>query len=227
VHLTYDWDWDAADQEIAATFKLGTRDPEAFIIAGMLATVRADWDKATKLAHQAIAYDPLSPLAYENLGWYVYARRGLYAQGEKYIRRALEIDPTVGSLHFFLAITLLMQNQFDEALVAANQETLDDGQLEASAAIYHALNREADSNAFLARAIHRNGDSWASAIAKVYAYRGELDKAMEWLNRAYAQKDEDLFFISGDPLLRNLTNDPRYKEFLGRMRLAAPSELHQ
>lgn len=224
VHMAYDWNWDAADQEIAATFKYGTRDPEAFIIAGILASVRADWDKATKLAHQAIAYDPLSPLAYENLGWYVYVRRGLYAQGEKYIQRALEIDPTVGSLHFFLAITLLMENHFDAALVAANQETLDDGQLEASAAIYHALNRKADSDAFLARAIERNGDSWASAIAKVYAYRGEPDKAIEWLNRAYAQKDEDLFFISGDPLLRNLATDPRYKEFLGRMRLVVPIE---
>jgi len=53
----------------------------------------------------------------------------------------------------------------------------------------------------------------------VYAFRRENDRALEWLNRAYEARDEDLYFIKGDPLLKNLEGDPRYKAFLRKMNL--------
>ena len=61
--------------------------------------------------------------------------------------------------------------------------------------------------------------AWASAIAQVYAFRGERDKALEWLNRAYAQHDEQLCITKGDPMLQALNSDPRYKAFLRKMNL--------
>ena len=112
-----------------------------------------------------------------------------------------------------------MLGRTDDALVEANKETLDDGQLEASAEIFYAQHRKSDSDAALAKAIAHNGNDWASAIARVYAFRGEPDKALQWLQRAYEQHDEDLYFIRGDPILRVLEPDPRYKAFLRKMNL--------
>jgi len=40
-----------------------------------------------------------------------------------------------------------------------------------------------------------------------------------WLNRAYNQKDVELYWIKGDPLLKNLENEPRYRAFLRKMNL--------
>ena len=56
-------------------------------------------------------------------------------------------------------------------------------------------------------------------IAEAYALRGNADKAFEWLDRAYAKKDSDLYYVKGDPLLKNLERDPRYKAFLRKMNL--------
>jgi len=56
-------------------------------------------------------------------------------------------------------------------------------------------------------------------IALVHAIRGETDAAFTWLDRAYAQKDEDLYIIKGNPLLRNVARDPRYAAFLRKMNL--------
>ena len=56
-------------------------------------------------------------------------------------------------------------------------------------------------------------------IAQVYAYRGDRDKAFEWLERAYANKEGEVTFVKGDPLLKNLRNDPRYHAFLQKMQL--------
>jgi hypothetical protein len=56
-------------------------------------------------------------------------------------------------------------------------------------------------------------------IAEAHAFRGNKDRAFEWLERAYAKRDSDLYYVKGDPLLRNLESDPRYKAFLRKMNL--------
>jgi hypothetical protein len=56
-------------------------------------------------------------------------------------------------------------------------------------------------------------------VAEVHAYRGEIDQAFAWLDRAYRQKDVTLYRIKGDPLLGNLQTDARYETFLRRMKL--------
>jgi hypothetical protein len=53
----------------------------------------------------------------------------------------------------------------------------------------------------------------------VYAYRGDNDQALDWLDRAYRQKDLGLVEIVGEPLFKNLATDPRYKAFLRKMNL--------
>ena len=57
-------------------------------------------------------------------------------------------------------------------------------------------------------------------IAEVYAFRGEADKAFEWLGRAYDERDPGLPpHLKGDPLLKNIRHDPRYNALLEKMRL--------
>jgi hypothetical protein len=52
-----------------------------------------------------------------------------------------------------------------------------------------------------------------------YAFRGEPDEALRWLDRAYAQKDPGLYTVKGEPLLKNIEADPRLKAFLRKMNL--------
>ena len=56
-------------------------------------------------------------------------------------------------------------------------------------------------------------------IAAVHAFRDEADLAFEWLERAYAQRDSGVSGIKGDPLMRGLAGDPRYKAFLRKLKL--------
>jgi hypothetical protein len=56
-------------------------------------------------------------------------------------------------------------------------------------------------------------------VAEIYAYRGDRDKAFEWLDRAYRQRDGGLSGMKGDPLLLNLEHDPRWTAFLNKMKL--------
>jgi TolB-like protein/tetratricopeptide (TPR) repeat protein len=220
IHLVYDWDWAAAQREIDAAFSSGGRTPAGLAVAARVAAAtNPASEAAVTLLHEAIALDPLNAEAQIVLGYWVYARTGRFSEGSRWIRRGLGISPRWGTGHYFLAIDLLMDGKIDEAIESAKAEKPGDGQFLALADVYYAQHRTADSDASLAKAIAINGDNWASAIAMVYAWRGEADKAMQWLERAYAQHDEQLYMIKGEPQLRNLEKDKRYKDFLRKMKL--------
>ena len=63
-------------------------------------------------------------------------------------------------------------------------------------------------------------DSCAFQVAVVHAFRGEIDAAFEWLDRAYAQRDHGLHSVREPFHLRNLHADARWPAFLARMGLA-------
>ena len=76
----------------------------------------------------------------------------------------------------------------------------------------------AEAEAALAQFVE--GQEWSYGIASVYAFRGEPDRAFEWLERAYAERESDVNWIKIDPNFRNLHDDPRWPVFLEKMGLA-------
>lgn len=78
---------------------------------------------------------------------------------------------------------------------------------------FHALGRSEDSDAALARLIS-NSQGCAYQIAQAYAYRGEADRAFEWLDRAHRQRDGGLLLLKTDQLLEGLRSDARYARLL-------------
>jgi hypothetical protein len=81
------------------------------------------------------------------------------------------------------------------------------------------MGRTVDSDAALAHLTADGANDFAFYIAEVHAFRGENDAAIAWLNRAYTQKDPELYLIKGDPLLKGLERDSRYSAFVRKMKL--------
>jgi len=72
----------------------------------------------------------------------------------------------------------------------------------------------------------RDRDSWALSLyvapydfAIIYNALGETDTALDYLEKAFAEKNVLLVFLKVDPKWNNLRNDPRYKDLLGRLGL--------
>ena len=53
-----------------------------------------------------------------------------------------------------------------------------------------------------------HADGNAFGIAEVYAFRGQSDEAMHWLERAYAQKDAGLYFVKGETAAQESRSGP-------------------
>src|SRR5262249_13615319 len=67
--------------------------------------------------------------------------------------------------------------------------------------------------------IARDRDVMAYQIAEVYAWRGEKDKAFEWLQISLDNHDTGTLSLMIDPLMRGLHDDPRYGGVLAKLRL--------
>jgi serine/threonine-protein kinase len=214
----YDWDWDAAEREIAAAFALAPKESAGLGEAACLAAAKGDFDTARSLVRQALVLDPLSPYQWGTLGS-VELGAGNFSAAETAMRTAVRIAPKGGTLHYWLGLAILMQHRYPDALAAFQQETLLDGQIEGTAMVYHALGRTSESDLATTAATQQDSEVWSSAIARVHAFRGETDLTVKWLQRAYEQRDEDLWMIKGDPVFARLSADPRFKSLLRRMNL--------
>jgi hypothetical protein len=92
------------------------------------------------------------------------------------------------------------------------------------ALVYWAMGRRRESDAALHSLTDRFGSIDAYRIAAVHAYRGEIDDAFRWLDRAYRGHVYGMLGLKTDRLLRNLHGDPRFQALLSRMRLTDPPQ---
>ena len=218
IHLEYDWDWAGAERVFQQGATIAPGNVDALIGEAWLSETLGRWDDALKQIKAALAQDPMNPGALQVLST-IQESRGHLPEAEAAMRRALDIRPTFGYGHYILGFVLLERGDRDAALLEMQQETVDEGKREGLAIVYFALGRKADSDAALAGMLQKDAEGNASGIAEVYAFRGQTDEAMHWLERAYAQKDAYLYSVKRDSLLKNLENDPRYKAFLRKMNL--------
>jgi TolB-like protein/Tfp pilus assembly protein PilF len=218
INMVYDWDWAAAEREFHQVAKLAPGKGDARDSEALLSLVRGRWDDALGKINAALAQDPLDPPSVWVLTL-IQLRRDHLLEAEAAARRALDIRPTFAWGHWNLGLVLLARGDHDAALAEMQQETADDGKLAGLAMVYHALGRKAESDRALVRLVKEHADLSAFEIAEVYAFRGQSDEAMQWLERAYAQKDVGLLYVNGDTPLKGIEADPRLSEFLRKMNL--------
>ena len=217
-HISYDWDWDAANTCLTKAAALEPGSSEVFRIHSNLSTALGNLDEAIKLEERAVALDPLRANSHLSLGHLLYAA-GRYDEAQGALRKALDLNPQAGFAYVSLGRILIAEGNPQQALVEIAKEPGELWKLTGEGLVYWALGRTRDSNAALAELTAKHESDAAYQIAQVYAFRGESDQSFAWLERAYKQRDAGLTVIKIDPLLKNLRHDPRYTELLKKMHL--------
>jgi len=216
VQLSYEWDWAGAETSLKKATELEPSNLTALSYRAYLYECRGQIDEAIALTEQARPLDPERANLY--LGDLLYLA-GRYGEATDALNTALSINPKLEGAHANIAQILLSRRQPEAALAEIAKEPGEWELLTAKAMAYADLGRTADSDAALAKLIatHRNDSPYQ--IAEIQAYRGERDKAFEWLENAYRSHDPGLNQIKSDPRLQSLRSDPRYTALLARMHL--------
>jgi tetratricopeptide (TPR) repeat protein len=167
----------------------------------------------------AVDLDPLSGTAWQTLGWQLFANEDLPG-GRGALGRAIEISPEDTLSHYFLGVDSILEGNPKAALLEFGR-TLDQLRLQGVALAEHDLGHASESQKAFDELIVKYPDNWAYQIAETYAWRGDKDKAFEWLERAWAQHDWGLLNLKVDPFFRKLRSDPRFQAVLQRMNFPA------
>jgi eukaryotic-like serine/threonine-protein kinase len=220
IQMINDWDWERAAASLKKAAELEPGGVEVLRYRSALYRTLGRQDEAIELYKQVVSLDPLRARSYSALaGQLYYADR--YDEALAMLHRALELNPQKEGDHHIWGLILLAQGHPQQALTEVEREPREVWKLFGRALAYQALGRSQDSVTALNQLIIKYHQDSAYQIAAVYAYRGETDKAFEWLLRAYQQRDSGMLWVKADPLLRSLHHDPRYADVLRKMRLPA------
>ena len=216
VHRTFDWDWAASADEARQALSVDPNNSMALMFSGMLSATLGHWDDADRQTRAALARDPLNPYAYANRGDALYCA-GRFADSEAMYRKVVELSPHFFWAHSSLAMLLLAEGKREAALEMVQQGEDEGDRLLALAMVLQANGRNAEANEAL-KTLSEKYDVpfW---VAMTYAYRGDHDMALQWLDRAYKEKDANLVMLVSHPAFKNFANDWRYKAFLRKMNL--------
>jgi TolB-like protein/DNA-binding winged helix-turn-helix (wHTH) protein/Tfp pilus assembly protein PilF len=218
MYRTRDWDWSAAKAELRLALSADPADPVSLMLDGLLSMTLGEHEKAEQELRAAVDRDPLFNYANFNLGNELYLR-GKYGEAETTFRRLLDMSPRFKWTRPYLAKTLLAEGKPDAALDALQPMEAGAMRLDYLPVILLASGRAAEADTALQALISQYAATDASCIAMTYAYKNDKQAALQWLERAYAQRDAGLLKIVGEPLFKNISDEPRYHAVLREMNL--------
>jgi tetratricopeptide (TPR) repeat protein len=219
IETNFDFDWSAAAATVRKGIALAPADPGMLIAAGNLEGSIGNSARSIELYRKAVELDPVNAQSRSFLAFGLATSKRFSEAKEEYARVA-ELNPSAPWAHAGLGLSYLLQNKFEEAATEAQADAGEWARLLVVSCARWAQKRVQESDAALNQLIKNEAETAAYQIADAYAYRGDKDKAFEWLERARRQRDPGLGFLRTDPLLINLYNDPRWNTFLRAMRLA-------
>ena len=203
-----------AGEDLRQALALEPENAEVLMYYGALAlTPIGKLPEAIGVLRKATRTDPLNARVWNFLGVSLQFA-GDFDGAVAAANRSLEISPVQTYGPVGLGTSLLLLGRPAQALAAFRRSTGEPFRLFGAALSNFALGNERDGQRQLAALTEKYAGTAAFQIAEVYAWRGDRDQAMHWLERARVQKDGGLPYVKMDPLLRKLHGDPRYEAML-------------
>jgi TolB-like protein len=222
IRFFIDWKFAEGLSELKRAKELSPSNPTANDLLARVIVYLGRLDEAERQARQAVELDPLSVIAQGNLAR-VLLLAGKLDESDAAARKAAELQPTSASSHRWQVVAAVLRGDGDTALREAQLEP-DQGYRRFELALAQQVRGDRQAaDAALADLIANGRNQLDYQIAEVYAVRGEIDKAFEWLQISFDHHDTGTLTLLVDPLLRRLHDDPRYKNLLAKLGLPPAS----
>ena len=224
VLFIYDWDWPRAEAEFRRAIELDPRYATARQWYAWLLMALGRMEESLMQARLAVELDPPSISVRRSLGWlYSYARQPEAAIA--FLRRTIALDPTAEETYRVLGMTYLQKGMLEDARTAFQDALSMAPETAYALAGVGATEARAGRDDEVARVLGEL-DAIAArryvspvAYAMVHAARGDADQTFAALERAWQERRGWLTYIKVEPMLDPVRDDPRFADWLRRMKL--------
>ncbi|MGH9789942.1 MAG: winged helix-turn-helix domain-containing tetratricopeptide repeat protein [Candidatus Acidiferrales bacterium] len=223
----WEWDWVGAEQSYRRALELDAKSAPAHHSYALLLAIAGRFDEAVAQAKEAVELDPLAANLGHTLGRiYYFARR--YEDAQRQYRRTLEKNPDDFWSYFFLAILHEKKGDFTTAAqYRFKVASLSVGFTPERLAVFEKAHKHGGYEGLLREIVrletagYPREDLISSAAALTYCTLGEKEKALEWLEAAFASHTRDLVYMNVEPGYDLIRNDPRFRALLAKMKFPA------
>jgi eukaryotic-like serine/threonine-protein kinase len=223
VKFWFDWDWLGAEEEFKKAIAIDNRNPVAYRFYGNLLSNLGDHTAALQLTRRALDFEPHSAVSNTLLGQVFYHQRR-YDETLAQLHQALALDSQLWMTQHALGRVYERKRMYPEALDAFQKARQLGGPTVtlASAAYTHAAsgNRE-EARRILEELAGQSKTTYvpSSHFALIHLGLGKHAQALDWLERAFDERDIMLSFLTAEPKWEDLAGEPRFLSLLGRVGL--------
>ena len=217
------WQWAAAEREFKRAIELNPNYATIYHWYGELLKALGRFDEAALMIKRAKELDPLSGIIGVNISEMYQLQNDQQASIENSLK-LIELDPNFPLAYNYLGLSYLKLGRNAEAIASIEKgvelSKRDSNALTDLGYGYAVIGRRSDALA-IAKELEANyarKESNGLNVAEVYVGLGDKDKAFEWLEKDFKNK-ENVADIRYYITFESLRDDPRFKDLLKRMNL--------
>lgn len=225
VAYRYEWNWPEAEGRFRRSIELRPDYPTAHHWYGEFLAAMGRYSESIRELERAQQLDPLSLPINTDLGQSLYfARR--YREAIEQLQKTLEMGQEFVRAHMILGAAYAQQGMFAEAIAAhSTARDISDGNHLAVGGLGYTLaiaGRRDEAIEALRELERLSARVYVSpyTIALIHTGLGDYDRALEWLWKAYENRDVWLVWLRVNPGFDALHTDARFAELLRRIGFA-------
>ena len=229
IHLTWDWDYPAAEREFRRALQINPAYVNAHHWYAHELVALGRIPEAHEESETALGLDPTDVVVNEHMAWHHLMARE-YDRSIPQAIKAIELDPTFVQAHRVLALDYLYTGRSREACDEFEKGVdLSHGDPVARAYLarcYALTHREADSRKILSTLEVASTERYISAaeIAAVYAALKDSAATLKWLDKACDERASSLVYLNADRIWDPLRSNPGFQLDLKRVNLTAHAD---
>jgi eukaryotic-like serine/threonine-protein kinase len=218
-----DFDWAGAEAEFKKALELSPSNADAWDFYARVCAAQERFDEAVDMAHRARELDPIAHRADFVT---MLLRAGRYEEALAAAKSAVEFDPAYDRVRATMGWALIKNGRPEEGLAEleaavslAPSNAAWTAQLGQACAL---TGRTERARELLDRLQAEARERYVSPyhFAYVYTGLGELDTAIDWLERAYHEQSGAIYGVKGSFLFAPLKGHPRFTALLRKINLA-------
>lgn len=213
VKMSYDWDWSGAEEEFKQAIALN---PDYAMAHNWYSQYLLAAGRKVESLREIILARELAPesITIQLTAGTVFFRFHHYDQAIEEFRRAIELDPNNSSAFKSLGYVYEKKSMLKEANAAYKKAAELSGlpPFKRFSQDFARWSKKEDVEFLLTKLSFLLKQEYVrpSYVAGLYALFGEKDRAFDWLERAYQERDRNLLFIKTDTTWDSLREDPRF-----------------
>lgn len=221
VKMLHDWEWAGAEREFQRAIELNPSYATAHHWYALYLRSRGRFDESLAEIRRAQKLDPLSLIINTVIGTHFYYTRH-YDKAIEQCRETLALDPNFHVAYGVIGEAYTQKGMYQEAVAELQKALALSDSPEGLAMLgyaYALMGEKKEARQVLARLQRLSEMRYVkpSFEAIICIGLGDKERAFEWLDRAYEDRNELLVMLRVDPRLEPLRDDERFSELLLRV----------